>query len=205
MPKLIDLTGKVFERWEVIQRAESRKGNTFYLCKCECGTMREVNARSLMHGLSKSCGCLHNELLSERSKTHGKSKARIYRIWAQMIQRTTNSNQKDYKDYGVRGIAVCEEWKNSFEAFEKWSYQNGYSEKLTIDRKNNEKGYEPENCQWVSMKEQSRNTRKNHYITFQGKTKTIADWAAETGIKRNKISERINRYGWSVERALTTK
>ena len=122
-----------------------------------------------------------------------------------MIQRTTNKNQKDYDYYGERGIAVCKEWRESFDTFEQWAKENGYAENLTIDRKDNNKGYEPGNCHWVTMKEQSRNTRRTHYLTYNGQTKPLTDWADEMQIPRFVLDTRINKLGWSVEKALTTK
>lgn len=120
-----------------------------------------------------------------------------------MIQRTTNCNRTEYGDYGGRGIKVCEEWRNSFEAFEQWATAHGYEENLTIDRINNNEGYCPNNCRWVTGKEQGRNKRNNRCLTYNGQTKTIAEWAEVTGIKSNDLYMRVRR-GWSAEKALTT-
>ena len=130
---------------------------------------------------------------------------RLYGIWNNRIQRTTNANNPRYCDYGGRGIEVCKEWKEDFEVFEKWAIENGYAENLTIDRKDNDKGYCPDNCRWATKKEQNLNTRQNHYLTFNGETKSLAEWADITGIKRRILSDRINKLGWSAEKALTTK
>lgn len=206
MPKPIDLTGQYFGYWKVIERFANTEGRcTKWLCECKCGTRKVVNGATLRNGTSKSCGCMRTELLIERVRTHGKRKTRLYRIWAQMIQRTTNKNQKDYDYYGERGIAVCKEWRESFDTFEQWAKENGYAENLTIDRKDNNKGYEPGNCHWVTMKEQSRNTRRTHYLTYNGQTKPLTDWADEMQIPRFVLDTRINKLGWSVEKALTTK
>ena len=185
MPKPIDLTGQYFGYWKVIERFANTEGRcTKWLCECKCGTRKVVNGATLRNGTSKSCGCMRTELLIGRVRTHGKRKTRLYRIWAQMIQRTTNKNQKDYDYYGERGIAVCKEWRESFDTFEQWAKENGYAENLTIDRKDNNKGYEPGNCHWVTMKEQSRNTRRTHYLTYNGQTKPLTDWADEMQIPR---------------------
>lgn len=206
MPKPIDLTGQYFGYWKVIERFANTEGRcTKWLCECKCGTRKVVNGATLRNGTSKSCGCMRTELLIGRVRTHGKRKTRFYRIWAQMIQRTTNKNQKDYDYYGERGIAVCKEWRESFDTFEQWAKENGYAENLTIDRKDNNKGYEPGNCHWVTMKEQSRNTRRTHYLTYNGQTKPLTDWADEMQIPRFVLDTRINKLGWSVEKALTTK
>lgn len=206
MPKAINMKGKYFNYWKVIERAGKTKyGEITWLCECVCGKRKVVNGATLRNGTSKSCGCMRTELLIERVRTHGKRKTRLYRIWARMIQRTTNKNQKDYDYYGERGIAVCKEWRESFDAFEKWAKENGYAENLTIDRKDNDKGYEPCNCHWVTMKEQNRNTRRTHYLTYNGQTKPLTDWADERQIPRATLDARINKLGWSAEKALTTE
>lgn len=160
MPKLIDLTGKKYGRLTVIERSGVRGGQSSWLCKCECGNKKVVIGKNLRRGLTTSCGCYHNELLSVRNTTHGLSKTRIYRIWRDMKNRCFYSKDKHFKDYGGRGITICDEWKNSFESFYKWSDANGYSEKLTIDRIDNDGNYEPSNCRWITMKEQCQNRTK---------------------------------------------
>lgn len=206
MSEVTDLSGKSFGYWKVIRRAGRTKGGkSTWLCECICGKMKEVRGDILKSGQSKSCGCMTTELSAEKNTTHGKTKTKLYRVWNQMIQRTTNKKTKDYKYYGGRGITVCKEWKESFETFETWAHINGYADNLTIDRIDNNKGYEPNNCRWVTRKVQSRNTRYNHFLTYNGTTKTITDWAQETGIKRCVLYERINKLGWDVEKALTTK
>ncbi len=206
MPKAIDLTGQTFGRWTVLTRAGSTKnGRAAWLCRCVCGTEKIVAAGCLRDGKSKSCGCLNLEKIIERNTTHGMTGTRLYGIWTKMVQRTTNEKDERYEDYGGRGITMCEEWRKSFEAFKMWAVENGYAENLTIDRINNDRGYSPDNCRWVTKKVQMRNTRRTHFLTFRGETKCITDWAEETGISRAVIDARINRLGWSVERALTTK
>lgn len=206
MPEFIDLTGQHFGYWKVIERSESKKREpTKWLCECKCGTRKVVVGATLKNGTSKSCGCMRTELLTERAQTHGKSKIRLYRIWARMIQRTTNKNEPDYKYYGGRGIAVCKEWRESFVVFEIWAKESGYADNLTIDRKDNSKNYQPDNCRWVTMKEQSRNTRRTHYLTYNGQTKSLTDWADEMQMSRSALDARINQRRWDVEKALTTE
>ena len=206
MPDIIDLTGKTFGYWTVISRTvNSKEGRSMWMCRCKCGTERAVRGYNLRNGTSKSCGCLSAEMTKERSTTHGMTGTRLYKIWGQMIQRTTNKNDPWYSYYGGRGIVVCEEWRNSFEPFKAWAVENGYKDNLTLDRRNNEEGYSPENCRWVTRAVQEENTRRTHFLTYKGKTKSITEWAKATGIKRSVLYDRINKMGWDIERALTTK
>lgn len=129
-------------------------------------------------------------------------KKRLSNILNCMKQRCYNKNNPGFYRYGGRGIDICNEWMKSPEAFYQWSIRNGYSDELSIDRIDNNKGYSPENCRWVTVKEQNNNTRSNRMITFEGKTQTMAEWADEVGIKYACLEARINRLGWSLERAL---
>lgn len=152
--RLVDLTGEKFGRWTVIKRAQNGKnGRTMWLCECECGTFRSVQASSLKakKNMSKSCGCYERDNPSGLS--HGGSKTRIYRIWIQIKTRCGNPNWHSYHRYGGRGIKICDKWNNSFESFQKWALKFGYKEHLTIDRINNDASYCPENCQWITAAE----------------------------------------------------
>lgn len=160
MPKLIDLTGQKFGRLTVIERYGVRDGHAAWMCECECGNRTVVNGRWLRAGRTTSCGCYHKEMLSERSTSHGMTNSRLYRIWHNMKNRCFYSGDKHFSDYGGRGITVCDEWKNSFEAFHDWAMPNGYADNLTIDRVDNDGNYEPSNCRWITMKEQCKNRTK---------------------------------------------
>lgn len=204
MSKLIDLTGQKFGRLTVIERAGSDKyKNAMWLCKCDCEKQAKcvVNGSYLRKGLSQSCGCYNRELNSERMKTHGESKTRLYKLWVGMKKRCYNQNCNSYKYYGAEGKAVCDEWKDSFQAFYDWSMSNGYQDNLTIERIDNSKGYSPDNCKWATMKEQSNNTRRNHLIEYKGKKQNLTQWAEELNINYDKLEARINRLHWDVDRA----
>ena len=132
------------------------------------------------------------------------SKNRLYRIWLNMKQRCNNPNNKDYIHYGSRGIKVCKEWENSFVSFRDWALNNGYTEELTLDRKNNERGYSPDNCRWITVKEQNSNKRNNRFLTYKGQTLTFTQWEEKLGLYKGALRDRIDRYGWSVIKALET-
>lgn len=131
------------------------------------------------------------------------SGTRLKRIWDSMKQRCENSADIHYKNYGGRGIAICDSWR-VFSGFKEWALLNGYDKHLTLDRINNDGNYEPSNCRWTTQKEQCNNKRTNHMISYNGETKTIAQWAEATGITASTIEHRLNRGNWDIERALTT-
>jgi hypothetical protein len=185
--------GTKFGRLTIITRAGSdrfKKKN--WLCRCECGREITVSTSALTSGNTKSCGCLRDDVCGQAAKTHGMSKSSEYRIWALMIDRCTNPKNKKYADYGGRGIKVFEEWLNSFEAFFAHIGPRLFL-KAEIDRIENDGDYRPGNVRWASCKEQCRNARDSHFITYQGRTQCIAAWAEELGISPGAIWKRIHR------------
>ena len=206
-----DLTGRTFNRWTVIKQGLTRKTSNnknirYWECRCECGTVREVREQSLLNGLSKSCGCYHREIMhSMKDKinlTHGLSDSRLYRIYHHMQSRCYNQNDTRYKQYGGRGIKIDEEW-NTFESFSKWAIENGYNDDLSIDRVDVDGNYSPSNCRWVNSKIQSNNKTNNKYLTYNGETHTISEWADIVNIPYKKLWKRIHN-GWNIEKSLTT-
>lgn len=164
--KLIDLTGQKFHRLTVIKRhSENNKQNKpMWVCKCDCGQMIVVTGSDLKSGNTKSCGCWDKDVGRRKLTTHGYSKTRLYYIWSNMKDRCCNPNNKRYKDYGGRGIFVCDEWLHDFVAFREWAYKNGYDDtapfgQCTIDRANNNDGYTPFNCVWSTLRQQAHNKR----------------------------------------------
>ena len=163
-------------------------GELKWLCKCDCGNDYVVKSSDLNRGHVRSCGCLRKE--SSPVKKHGLYKSRIYGIWQAIKNRCYNKNHKSYKDYGERGIKVCEEWRdkeNGFINFYNWAIQNGYDENVeskqcTIDRIDTNGNYEPSNCRWVSSKIQSNNKRNNINITYNNRTQTLKQWCEELDI-----------------------
>lgn len=137
------------------------------------------------------------------NQKHGHSNSRLHRIWTNMKSRCTNENATGFHKWGGKGIAVCDEWSNDFQSFYNWSMVNGYTEKLTIDRIDGSKDYSPENCRWVTYKEQANNISINHQYTFKGETLNSTEMAEKYGLKRTTFEERLKR-GWSLDKALLT-
>ncbi len=199
-----DLSGKAFGRWMVIQMHGVRNTQSTWLCRCSCGMTKVVLGGLLRSGRSKSCGCLAIEIASKLSLTHGESRhgneSKEFTTWNAMLCRCSNKTHKQWDAYGGRGIFVCDRWKKSFENF--LADMGRRPEKHSLDRINNDGPYSPENCRWATRSQQCGNTRRNKKLTAFGQTKNLIDWARDTGIKENTITERIRR-GWSVEKALS--
>lgn len=210
MPRKLDLSGKRYGRLIAIRESDkkSKSGHIMWVCQCDCGNKKIVSSTHLVNGAIRSCGCLLRETTIERNHQekvkHGMKNTKIYAVWNGMKQRTMNPNSKQYKNYGARGITICDEWRDSFESFYKWSCENGYEENLTIERVNVNGNYEPSNCKWATKKEQANNRRSNRIIEYQGKKLTVSQWADELGIPYARLEKRFEK-GYSIEKALSTK
>lgn len=197
---MIDLTGERFGRLVVIsetERIRNKNGIPYrmWICKCDCGNTLVCDTNRLRQGITKSCGCLRREIARKRSISHGKSKTKLYHVWTSMKGRCFRESDNAYKNYGKRGIGMCEEWINDFNAFHEWAITNGYKEGLTIERIDNDSGYFPDNCKWIPRKEQSRNRRSCHYITYHGETKTLSEWSRLLHIDRECVRNREAELG----------
>jgi hypothetical protein len=165
MAKQTELLGKVFGRLTVIGTTPDRSasGNIVWSCQCECGNSVLVPGVYLRNGNTRSCGCLRKENFNNRK--HGLSHDPLYEIWTAMLQRCYNPKCQKYEHWGGRGIGVCDEWRHDFQTFYDWSMQNGYKRifgkgRLTIDRRNNDEGYGPNNCRWTTYSVQNSNRRR---------------------------------------------
>lgn len=171
--------------------------NKKYLCECDCGKKRIIFESNLLRGKSTSCGCQRKNNL-----THGMANTPAYFAWKNIINRCDYPKADSYKYYGARGITYDPKWA-SFEGFWK-DMGDSYIEGSTIDRIDNNGNYSKENCRWVDAKEQARNKRNNHLLTYKGKTKPLIVWAEELGISRQTLQSRLTQRGWSVEKSLST-
>lgn len=196
MKERVDLTGKKFGRWSVI--GVSQKGDTsilFWDCICECGGKNSVRGSYLKSGASLSCGCLKKEMAYKRI-IHGNSRSKgntgEYRSWQAMKARCTNHNYINYKDYGARGISVCQKWIDSFEDFLE-DVGPRPTPKHTLDRIEVNGNYEPGNCRWATSKEQNSNTRATHFLEYRGERMPLKHWAERLGVWASSIYARLGK------------
>ena len=203
---LINLTGERFGRLVVLEQAESVKGRIAWLCQCDCGNTKIATSQVLRKGLTTSCGCYKSEVARKRATKHLLCDSSLYDSYHNMIKRCTNENCDHYKWYGGEGKTVCDEWlgENGFLVFSEWALSHGFKEHLQIDRIDNSKGYSPDNCRWVTNKENSRNRRSNHLVTIDGETKTLIEWCETYGISDQVVRARISSLGWDDIKAITT-
>lgn len=203
MPKRIDLVGAKFGRLRVVSfKGRDSHRTSLWLCHCECGNQHVVARNNLRSGDVRSCGCLHDEVAGKSSVTHGMSKTRAYAIWKAMVKRCENPRTGKWHRYGGRGIAVCPAWRNSFEQF--FADMGHPPDGMSIERKDNDKGYSPDNCEWATAREQSRNKSNIRVIEAYGKRQTIVDWSNECGVSRSTIAKRLNA-GVDPERAVSAR
>lgn len=192
MSHLMDLVGQRFEKLTVIELHSRGTSKTpvRWRIRCDCGTEKVVSSNKLKNGYVKSCGCL-------RASRNGESATRLFRIWRNMHKRCEDPKRDHYDRYGGRGISVCKEW-NDFSAFKEWALENGYSDALSIDRIDGNGNYEPNNCQWITQKEQMQNISTNKHIEFAGSVYTLSQFAEYLGVPKYTVQNRL-RLGWNAE------
>ena len=200
---LIDLTGKRFGRLVVVARAPKEKGvKPRWACQCDCGAVSTVDGACLRTGNTLSCGCLAAEGMH---RTHGRSRTPTHVVWSHMLARCRNKRLKCWKNYGGRGIKVCDRWQGR-EGFRHFLDDMGErpSPQHSIERTDVNGDYEPSNCVWATAVAQSNNRRNNHRVTHNGETRTFSEWGRISAISPQLIRTRYVRYGWDFERALRT-
>jgi hypothetical protein len=194
--------GERFSSLTVIKEAESIKPGKYKIrmihCKCDCGNETIVRLEYLKSGHTKSCGCASTKELVKHRRTHGLSGTRLYGIWNGMKNRCYNKNRKSFKDYGAKGIRVCDEWLE-FEPFYNWAMKNGYKENLSIERKDSMGNYEPSNCTWIPFEEQAKNKRNTIYLEYKGVKKSLSEWSEILKIKHEILYSRYS-FGWTTDR-----
>ena len=199
----IDLTGLQFGRLTALSQAPRlRRKVPRWNCLCSCGKSTVVEGKNLRGGLTSSCGCLASEVLSHRSRTHGRTNTVEYKTWCGIKRRCYNPNDSHYLHYGGRGIAMSDEWRSSFSAFLR-DMGPRPSGDYSIERIDTDGVYSAMNCKWLPIPQQANNKRTSVWLTLNGQSKTLADWSRLTGIPYCSLQARLKR-GWTVEKTLQT-
>lgn len=198
--KVVLYPGAKRGRFTLIRKIKVKK-NFYWLCRCECGKEKEVN-RNYLYREKASCGCLLREMARKLNRVSGLSSHKLYPVYAGMVSRCTNPNSKFASHYLKRGITVCSRWLGHNGPANFFEDMGDRPPGTSLDRIDNNKGYEPGNCRWTTSKQQNRNKRNNRLITFKGETATLAEWSERTWLKPVTISARLKK-GWPLEEAIT--
>lgn len=196
--KLIDRKDHRYERLIVISKAPNasdKDTNARWNCQCDCGNTTIAYGQDLARGKVKSCGCLN----AERIQSHGMARTPVYNVWKQIFQRCENPKCPSFKNYGARGIGVCDEWRDFARFF---SDMGNPPHKRSLERRDNSKGYSKENCYWATARQQLNNKRTNRVLEFRGIKMSTSEWARRMRIPVTALFSRLE-YGWSIEDALT--
>lgn len=206
------MCGKIFGYLTIIsanhiikREGKAQKHNKYWLCRCKCGVEKYIAGRRLNSGKTKSCGCLADEIKRKKdldAVMNIPGKLRAYRSWYSMLERCYNPESDSYKNYGGRGIAVCERWKNSFESFFEDMGERPITR--TLGRKNNYGNYETDNCRWETNRQQHINRRNTSYVEYNGRDILLENLGKNVGIPRNILYGRIFQMGWTVQKAIST-
>lgn len=199
-----NLIGRRFGRLTVmafdgIHKSPCGTTRRMWRCKCDCGNETVVNTSNLFNGSTKSCGCWKLEKITSHNTKHNGTHDRLYMIWKSMKYRCSSDHDKRYEVYGGKGVSVCQEWLEDYDAFKRWAYENGYDEsaktgECTIDRIDNNGNYEPSNCRWVDRTVQANNTSRNHWVELNGFKMTIAEFAKVMNISKNHAWYYLNKF-----------
>ena len=202
VPKFQDLSGQKFNCLAVIEHAgRNHAGKHIYLCKCDCGKTVILRGEDVKSGNTKSCGCLRRQMTIDKNYKHGYAHTPMYNVWLGIKERCLNPNNSSYKNYGGRGITICDDWMDykNFHRDMAPTYKTG----LTLERIDNEKGYCEDNCIWADRNVQGNNKRNNHFIRFKGEVGTISQMARKYDLHPSIVQGRLYK-GWSVKKALLT-
>lgn len=199
--KALDLTGERFGSLTVQHFTERRGSQAMWLCRCDCGREAVKSLGNLRSGHTKSCGCMRSIVTSERKTTHGMCGSPTHKSWQSMLTRCMNQRNSKFKDYGARGIKVCDAWL-TFDGF--FSDMGVRPLGTTLGRIDNNGDYTPSNCEWQTITKQARNKRNTALFTHQGKSATIPEHCEQLGLNTSTVRSRIYTYGWTVDRALST-
>lgn len=184
--------GEKIGRLTIIKEVgKAKDGHKLFLCKCECGN--EVSVASNNFRNTKSCGCLRKEIQSKKAKKHGLSQERIYKEYYRMMTRCYNNKTKNFKNWGGKGIRVCDDWRKDKMNFINWAFGNGYKENLTLDRIDNNKDYSPENCRWVTMQKQMENKTNNVFVNVDGENIQLSLFCRENNLSYSSIHGKVIR------------
>ncbi len=200
---VVDMVGQTYGRLLILREDSARdtNGGIKWLCACDCGATKAISGLQLRRGDTISCGCANSERMrfSPPQRTHGMSGTKTHKVWIAMRRRCNEENHQDYPYYGGRGIQVCDRWMR----FENFFEDMGRCPRgSTIERKDVDGDYEPSNCEWATRTSQMNNTRRNHRLTYEGRTMTMAEWSREVGMSYTKLRARINTLHWPVGKAL---
>ena len=190
----------------VIELAYTKNRKNYWVCRCDCGNIKIIRQDSFKTNRKQktiSCGCYNNSKVKgeKNKKPHRDSK--LYRVYHGMKERCYNENCKTFNYYGGKGVKICDEWLNDFDTFYEWSIKNGYQDGLSIDRIDVDGDYSPDNCKWVTQKEQASNTTRNRRYEYKGELLTISELAEKYNINRNTLNYRLN-VGWEITKAIET-
>ncbi len=205
-----NLVGKRFGKILITEHyyRKNKKGYNVQYVKgvCDCGNNVDIYKQSLFgKHPTVSCGCRLKEIHTYGTRTtHGMSDTSLYNRWLGMFGRCYNKNNKKYKNYGARGIIVCDEWKNSFQNFYDWSMKNGFNESLTLDRIDVDGNYCPENCRWTDMFTQENNRTNNRKVVYNKKEYSLLELSKISVVDYKTLHQRLFRYNWDVEKAINT-
>jgi hypothetical protein len=204
--------GTKFNRLTFIKETRNENYCRWAIFRCDCGVKKELRLFCVKNGVTKSCGCLNDEVrrkIGDRCRTHGLTSTigkerKLFAVYLGIKERCYNSKCKNYSNYGGKSVKMCDEWKNDPKSFIKWAFENGYKEKLQIDRKDVFGDYEPINCRFVTHIENQNNKREGVFITYKGEKATATSLARKYGFSPQIILNRIVNLKWSVESAFET-